>query len=232
MVKKISSLKNISVIKLLETVPPLRKLFRTNPRTKKAAEEWTLQGLGTLARKPLDFGLEDLFARLFRLFIGVGGTAGTMYAKLSAQQKNELLIFFANIGTSSINTSPDDLKSWAKTIQNLKAAFRKRSGYGVADAIFRDPRELKEAIRKLKGSIEMNFGDFGTKLNGFFGKIGKKGRFWEVPTTHSGGKTFETGSSSDYGYIDSTHRFQDVSKFSPSFMNKRRLTVTGQGHEN
>jgi hypothetical protein len=89
------------------------------------------------------------------------------------------------------------------------------------------------AVARIKNALNMGFG----KLASSFNKIGS-GRFWETPTTHGlhvrhkeyAGGQFSTKEAGDYGYQDADW-FQDVSKFSPSFLSSQRLKISGEGHE-
>ena len=84
-------------------------------------------------------------------------------------------------------------------------------------------------IAKLRNALKLGFSKLGFDLQGVFDFLNKKKWFKSVPTTHSPAKSgrYSTNLAEDFGYTDTKGWFQDVSKFSPSFVGKRRFRISG-----
>lgn len=220
---KIMALKGFSIVGLLEKIPKLGELIAKSPQSQAVTERWLMSIMSTLARSPVNFGFNQLFSRLLHVLIGGGGAAVTELIpalRNNERFQNELRTFFANWASSSFDLSPEEFSlGVSDDLMKLKAAIKGRNFYGISNAILRDPEELRRIGQKAKAAITMAFG-----------KIGRKGRMWRQPLTHSPegekyGKLSTLGA--DYKYVDTTKRFRDVSDFSPSFKEKRRLRTSG-----
>lgn len=205
---------------------------RLSPLHKRIVQEWSMQGLSALLSNVADYGVEPSAKKIIDLIIGLGGTAGITYlfgGNKYANLRNELLTFFANWGTRSLQNI--DNLSITDGIYSLRSSFSRTFGNGFAGM-----PDFLGMIMDAKNMAKLGLGKFVAMISNLFKfstPIGIKGRFREVPTTH-GGKvfgSFSTQEAGDYGYdITSTNRFRESSKFSPNFMNRSRFKQSGDAH--
>lgn len=230
-------MKERSVVDLLGKLPRIGSKITGN---REISEKWIMQSLATITRLPVDLYAQTLFKKIISLSVGIGGTA--LVAKLikDSNVRSEWLEFFANWGANVFDPTPEQLNELAANINQLKSAVRNRSFYGVKSSLLKDPKQVSQAIKNITGAIGL--GSFGNK----FGKISDMIRGFARPRgggrvrisegTGAAGKgsiALQKGfrsspkMASDYGYIDTSRRFRDVSKFSKGFVSDRRFRQSG-----
>ncbi len=184
--------------------------------------------VGNVVNAPTHSFKEPISKYLYRLLVGAGligiGAVTDYKGWIGGNLRDELITMGTHIlNTPSFNPvfdgfAPGEIKmlkeSAARVIQKARVGSMSLQAPNVA-------------IARIKNALNMGFGKIASNFN----KIGS-GRFWEVPTTHApvGGGQFATKEAGDYGYQDADW-FQDVSKFSPSFLSSQRLKISGEGHE-
>jgi len=227
-----------SLIDLLGKIPKLGDWITRNRRQ---SEEWLMQSLATLIRNPIQMSTTTFGSKIISLIVGLGGSAGVSYLlKGYPNLQNELLTFFANWGSNTLDPTPEQINEMARDIRKLKDAIRFGDFYGVADAIFRAPAGVEASVRNLANAVSPKLGNVGMEFQSFVNNIPdplglkSKLRFRQVPVTHtpftpshSAGGRLGVGVADDYQYIDSSKRFRRSDVFGKGFFNERKFRQSG-----
>ena len=199
-------------------------------------KEGTGQGIGTYAiAAPFGLIKEEFIQFLAKFGTGLGLSilGSVLHSKkrkkiINKDFRDELISMGMAVMTAPINRTGGI--SYEDELAVLKvSAQRVLNKINLGAYSFGD---VGVAVARLRNSLKLGFSKLGFNAQGIFDFLSKKNWFKSVPTTHSPTRSgrYSTNLAEDYGYTNTKKWFQDVSKFSPSFIGKRRLRVTGEGH--
>jgi hypothetical protein len=229
----IKNMKQFSIINGIGKIPKVGPMVsRNEPLTRPII----MQSLATISRLPMDMVLPEVLRKI--AYLGIGGVgAGLAYKKISdPQMQSEWIDFFANYIAMVFDPTPAQMNKMASEINQIRAAISTRS-MAPFKATFASGSEIKMAVNNLKNAIGLGSLSFG--LGRAFGKLGFN---WKKQLKVSEGtgpssraysremaKGFHATSNvaEDFGYVDTSKRFKDISKFSRGFDNKKRFRLAG-----
>lgn len=209
-----------SIIDNLGKIPKIGKYISGN---RYMTEPIIMNILSTISRYPFAMIFKPFGKALFSLLTGIIGEIGVAYLIKNNVIQGEWATFFANHissaaempakgGTLSLGMKDD--------IRSLKNALKTGNFYGIADSLLNEAGAVKRAVK-----------GYGTSFKNAFANITRGGkRLRTVETTlptKLRKRPFGVKYAEDFKYLDTSHRFRDVSNFGTGFRKERRFRESG-----
>lgn len=246
-----------SIIEQLSRIPYIGSFIAKN---KSFFKNSLLQGGATALRYPIKGFTTELGGRLACAGIGGIPTVILFIldnlGKLNIPEdlKDEIYTALISILMGAAEPVPSDsLGSYKLTddVQKLKGAISTGQYFGVADALIQNPEKIKAAAQRLANTVQM--GNFAQKIANFFGGFNferaRQGWLRLTEGTIGGRGTIPLGGgekalgkslgnfrgksqvADEFGFLDTSKRFREISDFSSGFKSKERFRMAGTGHE-
>ena len=190
-------------------------------KNRDVTEPAIIQLLASLSRYPVTLFATPAGKALISFLTGIGGLAATHYLAKSPDSRREWADFFANYLANSIELQKSGGYGIKAGLVKMINSIRAGNFSGAFNNVF-EPGAIAKAKAKLRG-LGFDFKNFFDAFRG--GRLRLTETTIPVKTLPKLGT--EVKYAEDYGYIDTSKRFRDISDFGRGFRSKRRLRESG-----